>query len=147
VEAHDPRCIVQPGWNHHQATLFARRTLTVPAGTPSETDHWGESRMAYVTPIYGGSAAQIDYRLGITQPGHGCATDAQFRYHADGRERPLRWIGRGLGVFGVDGVEAGAELTADQLGLTRALMPASTSRPGSSWWRRRWRCRPMRRSR
>jgi conjugative relaxase-like TrwC/TraI family protein len=79
-------------------------------------------RVAYVTPIYGGSAAQIDYRLGITQPGHGCASDAQFRYHADGRERPLRWIGRGLPVFGVDGVVAGAELTADQFDLARAIM-------------------------
>src|SRR5437870_4894498 len=78
--------------------------------------------MAYVTPIYGGSAAQIDYRLGITQPGHGCESDAQFRYHADGRERPLRWIGRGLGVFGVDGVAAGLELTAEQYDLARALM-------------------------
>jgi conjugative relaxase-like TrwC/TraI family protein len=78
--------------------------------------------MAYVTPIYGGSAAQIDYRLGITQPGHGCASDAQFRYHADGRERPLRWIGEGLSAFGVDGVAAGAELTAEQFDLARAIM-------------------------
>jgi hypothetical protein len=78
--------------------------------------------MAYVTPIYGGLAAQIDYRLGITQPGHGCASDAQFRYHADGRERPLRWIGEGLSAFGVDGVAAGAELTAEQFDLARAIM-------------------------
>lgn len=82
----------------------------------------GESRVAYVTPIYGGSAAQIDYRLGIAQPGHGCESDAQFRYHADGRERPLRWIGGGLSAFGVDGVEAGAELTAEQFDLARAIM-------------------------
>jgi conjugative relaxase-like TrwC/TraI family protein len=78
--------------------------------------------MAYVTPIYGGSAAQVDYRLGISQPGHGCGSDAQFRYHADGRERPLRWIGGGLSVFGVDGVEAGAVLTAEQFDLARVLM-------------------------
>jgi hypothetical protein len=78
--------------------------------------------VAYVTPIYGGSVAQIDYRLGITQPGHGCASDAQFRYHADGRERPLRWIGGGLSAFGVDGVTAGAELTAGQFDLARTIM-------------------------
>ena len=80
--------------------------------------------MAYVTPIYGGSAAQIDSRLGITQPGHGCESDAQFRYHADGRERPLRWIGCGLSAFGLadEGVVAGAELTADQFDLARAIM-------------------------
>ena len=76
--------------------------------------------MAYVTPIYGGSAAQIDYRLGITQ--HGCGSDVQFRYRADGRERPLRWIGNGLPEFGLDGVVAGAELTAEQHDLARALM-------------------------
>jgi hypothetical protein len=76
--------------------------------------------MAYVTPIYGGSAAQIDYRLGITQ--HGCSSDTQFAYHADGRERPLRWIGHGLPAFGVDGVAAGAELTEEQNDLARALM-------------------------
>jgi conjugative relaxase-like TrwC/TraI family protein len=76
--------------------------------------------MAYVTPIYGGSAAQIDYRLGRTQ--HGCESDVQFDYHADGRERPLRWIGAGLTAFGVDGVVAGAELTEEQHDLARALM-------------------------
>jgi conjugative relaxase-like TrwC/TraI family protein len=76
--------------------------------------------MAYVTAIYGGSAQQIDYRLGLTQ--HGCDSDVQFRYHADGRERPLRWIGRGLPEFGLDGVVAGAELTDEQHDLARALM-------------------------
>ena len=76
--------------------------------------------MAYVTPIYGGSAAQIDYRLGIGQ--HGCDSDAQFSYRADGRERPLRWIGGGLAEFGVDGLAPGAELTAEQHDLARALM-------------------------
>lgn len=76
--------------------------------------------MAYVTAIYGGSAEQIDYRLGLTQ--HGCDSDVQFRYHADGRERPLRWIGRGLPEFGLDGVMAGAELTPEQHDLARALM-------------------------
>jgi hypothetical protein len=101
--------------------------------------------MAYVTAIYGGSAQQIDYRLGLTQ--HGCDSDVQFRYHADGRERPLRWIGRGLPEFGLDGVVAGAELTAEQHDLARALMPASIRSPGSSWWRRSSRYRPMRRCR
>ncbi|MFL6140422.1 MAG: MobF family relaxase [Labedaea sp.] len=60
--------------------------------------------------------------MGIIQPGHGCGSDARFRYHVDGRERPLRWIGRGLPVFGVDGMVAGAELTADQFDLARAIM-------------------------
>ncbi len=80
---------------------------------------WG-TRMAYVTPIYGGSAAQVDYRLGIGA--HGCDSDVAFAYRADGRERPLRWIGGGLAEFGVDGLTAGAELTADQHDLARALM-------------------------
>lgn len=58
-----------------------------------------------MTPIYGGSAAQLDYRL-IQQ--HGCAheDDAQFGYRTDLRERPLRWIGAGLAEHGlVDGAE------------------------------------------
>jgi conjugative relaxase-like TrwC/TraI family protein len=76
--------------------------------------------MAYVTPIYGGSAAQIDYRLGIGA--HGCDSDARFSYRADGRERPLRWIGGGLAEFGVDGLTAGAELTAEQHELARVLL-------------------------
>lgn len=76
--------------------------------------------MAYVTPIYGGSAGQIDYRLGVTQ--HGCDSDVQFRYRADGRERPLRWIGCGLPEFGIDGLVAGAELTVEQHDRARALM-------------------------
>jgi conjugative relaxase-like TrwC/TraI family protein len=79
--------------------------------------------MAYVTPIYGGSAAQIDYRLGVGQDGgHGCGSDAQFAYRADARERPLRWIGQGLSAFGVEGLAAGAELTPAQHDLARALM-------------------------
>lgn len=76
--------------------------------------------MAYVTPIYGGSAAQIDYRLGIGQ--RGCGSDAQFRYRADARERPLRWIGGGLPEFGIAGLAAGAELTPAQHDMARALM-------------------------
>ncbi len=80
----------------------------------------GGRGMAYVTPIYGGSAAQIDYRLGITQ--HGCGSDVQFRYRADPRERPLRWIGNGLPEFGLDDLAAGAELTTEQHDLARALM-------------------------
>ena len=76
--------------------------------------------MAYVTPIYGGSAAQVDYRLGVTQ--HGCGSDVQFRYRADARERPLRWIGNGLPEFGLGELTPGAELTAEQHDLARALM-------------------------
>ncbi|TCO46426.1 conjugative relaxase-like TrwC/TraI family protein [Actinocrispum wychmicini] len=76
--------------------------------------------MAYVTPIYGGSAAQIDYRLGRTQ--HKCESDVQFDYHADGRERPLRWIGEGLAEFDLAELTAGAELTTEQHDLARALM-------------------------
>lgn len=78
--------------------------------------------MAYVTPLYGGSDAQIDYRLGLIQ--HGCVGDVQFDYRADARERPLRWIGEGLSAFDVDGhrIRAGDELTPDQYDAARALM-------------------------
>ena len=75
---------------------------------------------AYVTPMYGGSDAQVDYRLGIVQ--HGCDSDRQFSYHADAAERPLRWIGRGLDAFGVEGLTAGAELTGEQHEMARRLM-------------------------
>src|SRR5437868_3468346 len=49
--------------------------------------------------MYGGSDAQVDYRLGLVQ--HGCDSDRQFAYHADAAARPVRWIGRGLEAFGV----------------------------------------------
>jgi hypothetical protein len=75
--------------------------------------------MAYVTALYGGSDAQIDYRLGLE---HGCGSDAQFSYHADARERPLVWIGEGLEAFGVEGLTAGAELTAEQFDMARNLI-------------------------
>jgi conjugative relaxase-like TrwC/TraI family protein len=75
--------------------------------------------MAYVTALYGGSDAQIDYRLGLE---HGCGSDAQFSYHADARERPLVWIGEGLEAFGVPGLTAGAELTEDQFEMARRLI-------------------------
>ena len=75
---------------------------------------------AYVTPMYGGSDAQVNYRLGLVQ--HGCDSDRQFAYHADAAERPLRWIGRGLDAFGVEGLTAGAELTAEQHEMARRLM-------------------------
>ncbi|GGM83969.1 hypothetical protein GCM10012275_63220 [Longimycelium tulufanense] len=74
--------------------------------------------MTYVTPIYGGSAEQIDYRLGLVQ--HGCgAAEKQFAYRTDVRERPLVWIGAGLAEFGI---EPGSELTAEQHDLARRLM-------------------------
>ncbi|MGH3572885.1 MAG: MobF family relaxase [Pseudonocardiaceae bacterium] len=75
---------------------------------------------AYVTPMYGGSDAQVDYRLGLVQ--HGCASDAQLAYHTDARERPLTWIGSGLDAFGVAGVTAGAELTTEQYDMARRLV-------------------------
>ncbi|TQM01682.1 conjugative relaxase-like TrwC/TraI family protein [Pseudonocardia kunmingensis] len=73
--------------------------------------------MAYVTKI-GSNPEQIEYRLGKK---HGCSGpgDRQFSYHADGRERPLRWIGRALADLGI---EAGSELTEDQFDQARALM-------------------------
>jgi len=70
--------------------------------------------------MYGGSDAQVDYRLGLVQ--HGCASDAQLAYHTDARERPLTWIGSGLDAFGVEGVTAGAELTAEQYEMARRLV-------------------------
>lgn len=78
--------------------------------------------MAYVTPLYGGSEAQVNYRLGLAQ--HGCHADAdvQFGYRTDARERPLTWIGEGLGEFGVEGVAAGSELTADQFEMAHRLL-------------------------
>ncbi|MBV8996132.1 MAG: relaxase domain-containing protein, partial [Pseudonocardiales bacterium] len=76
--------------------------------------------MAYVTPLYGGSDAQVDYRLGLVQ--HGCDSDVQLGYRTDARERPLRWFGSGLDAFGVAGVSAGAELTAEQFEMARRLV-------------------------
>jgi conjugative relaxase-like TrwC/TraI family protein len=75
--------------------------------------------VAYVTPLYGGSDAQVDYRLGLVQ--HGCDSDVQLGYRTDARERPLRWIGSGLDAFGMAGVTAGAELTAAQFEMARRL--------------------------
>lgn len=75
--------------------------------------------LAYITPI-GSNPEQVDYRLGEA---HGCAgagnSDRRFSYHADGRERPLRWIGRALADLGI---EAGSELTEAQFDMARALM-------------------------
>jgi conjugative relaxase-like TrwC/TraI family protein len=70
--------------------------------------------------MYGGSKEQIDYRLGLVQ--HGCNDDHQFSYHADARERPLVWIGRGLEAFGVEGLAAGAELTSEQHEMAHRLI-------------------------
>lgn len=84
--------------------------------------------MAFVTPI-GSAPAQIEHRLGrrhgCKPPGDGisgAAAEHQFSYHVDGRERPLRWIGRGLADVGL---VAGSELTAEQFDLARA--PIGTS--------------------
>lgn len=83
--------------------------------------------MAYITPI-GSNPEQVEYRLGM---GHGCtgpgATDRQFSYHADGRERPLRWIGRALTDLGI---EAGTELTPERFDTARALMRGVDPRTG-----------------
>ncbi|MBA3487937.1 MAG: relaxase domain-containing protein, partial [Longispora sp.] len=82
--------------------------------------------MAYVTPI-GSNPAQVEYRLG---GGHGCEAgvgDRQFSYHADARERPLRWVGAGLVEVGV---QAGSELTEDQFDIARALMNGVDPRSG-----------------
>jgi conjugative relaxase-like TrwC/TraI family protein len=70
--------------------------------------------------MYGGSDAQVNYRLGLVQ--HGCDSDAQMGYHTDARERPLMWIGEGLDAFGVEGLTAGAELTSEQHELARNLI-------------------------
>lgn len=83
--------------------------------------------MAYITPI-GSNPEQVEYRLG---EGHGCTgptgSDRQFSYHADGRERPLRWIGRALADLGI---EAGTELTPEQFDIARALMRGVDPRTG-----------------
>ena len=75
--------------------------------------------MAYITLLYGGSDAQVDYRLGL---GHGCGADHDLSYRTDGRERPLRWIGEGLSAFGVPEVHAGAELTTEQFEMAHRLI-------------------------
>lgn len=87
--------------------------------------------MAYVTPIYGGSPAQIDYRLGVE---HGCPDAArtdpdghQVDYRVDARERPLVWIGEGLVEFGI---AAGDELTPAQFDQARALIAGCDPRTG-----------------
>lgn len=83
--------------------------------------------MAYVTAI-GSNPEQVEYRLSGR---HGCGgtggSERQFSYRADGRERPLRWIGRGLD--GVD-IQAGSELTEDQFDRARALMDGRDPRTG-----------------
>jgi conjugative relaxase-like TrwC/TraI family protein len=83
--------------------------------------------LAYVTAI-GADPAQVDYRLGL---GHGCTeqgvAQVQFSYHADGRERPLRWVGSGLEAFGI---APGSELTPDQFDAARALMAGCDPRSG-----------------
>ena len=61
--------------------------------------------------------AVIDYRL--SAGGHGCASDAQFSYHANGGERPLRWIGSGVTAHGLT---VGAQFTAGDEDRARALM-------------------------
>lgn len=81
-----------------------------------------------MTPIYGASQQQIDYRLGLQ---HGCTgggvNEAQVGYRMDVRERPLRWIGGGLAEFGIT---AGAELTPEQFDMARALLQGQDPRTG-----------------
>lgn len=80
--------------------------------------------MAYVTAI-GSNPEQVEYRL---EQRHGCgAAEVQFSYHVDGRERPLRWIGKGLETFGI---VPGSELTEDQHEMARALMAGLDPRTG-----------------
>jgi hypothetical protein len=83
--------------------------------------------LAYVTAI-GANPAQVDYRMGL---GHGCTeqgvAEVQFSYHADGRERPLRWVGSGREAFGI---AAGSELTPEQFDAARALMAGCDPRTG-----------------
>ncbi|TDQ00609.1 MobF family relaxase [Labedaea rhizosphaerae] len=75
--------------------------------------------MSWVSPI-GSNPLQIDYRLGLR---HGCVggqiNNRAFGYRTDMRERPLRWIGRGLTEVGLT---AGSELTPEQFHLARNLM-------------------------
>jgi hypothetical protein len=62
--------------------------------------------------------------------GHGCRDaegDRQFSYHADGRERPLRWIGTGLVEVGL---VAGSELTEADFDTARALLLGVDLRTG-----------------
>ena len=65
------------------------------------------------------STEQVDYRL---HEGHGCdprPLDTQVEYRADGSERPLVWIGDGLGEFGI---EPGTAMTASDFDAARLLM-------------------------
>ena len=82
--------------------------------------------MAYVTPI-GSNPAQIEYRLSGS---HGCtagATDEQLDYHLHGQERPLVWVGAGLGEVGI---EAGTVLEPEGYDQARALMNGLDPRTG-----------------
>ncbi len=79
--------------------------------------------MAYVTRI-GCNPEQVEYRL---DGGHGCASDRQFSYHADGGERPLVWTGAGLPE--VD-IQPGTRLTAEDMDKARALMAGLDPRTG-----------------
>lgn len=84
--------------------------------------------MAFVTPLYGGSQQQLDYRLGQQYgcTGHGI-NDVPVDYRLDVRERPLRWIGDGLAEFGIT---AGSELTSAQFGMARALIAGQDPNTG-----------------
>lgn len=80
--------------------------------------------MAQVTTIGAYNADQIDYRLG----GQCGCDERQFDYHAEGAERPLRWIGGGLAEVGI---EAGTELaTPADFAAARALMAGADPRTG-----------------
>ncbi|MEV3986743.1 MobF family relaxase [Nonomuraea sp. NPDC049758] len=83
--------------------------------------------MAWVT-VLGPSPAQIDYRLregaGCDQVGYRLADDGTGDELTGEQEagRGLTWIGAGLAQFGVEGMAAGAPLTAQQHLAARALM-------------------------
>jgi conjugative relaxase-like TrwC/TraI family protein len=82
--------------------------------------------VAYVTPI-GSNPAQIEYRLSGS---HGCtasAGDEQVDYHLHGQERPLVWVGAGLGEVGI---EAGTVLEPEAYDQARALMNGLDPRTG-----------------
>ncbi|MEU5869600.1 MobF family relaxase, partial [Nonomuraea sp. NPDC047529] len=83
--------------------------------------------MAWVT-VLGPSQVQIDYRLregaGCDQVGYRLAGDGAGGELAGEQEAGcgLTWIGAGLAQFGVEGMVAGAPLTAEQHLAARSLM-------------------------
>ena len=82
--------------------------------------------MAWVTAI-GSDPAQIEYRL---TGHHGCKGQVgagQLEYHTDEHERPLVWIGQGLGEVGI---VAGVAFGGGDVERARALMNGRDPRSG-----------------